>query len=71
MSGPTPKTPRKGSFFRTIMAVAWGFLGVRKRSDYQEDFAKITPLHILAVGLLAAILLVGGLVMLVKFVVAS
>ena len=66
----TPQTPRKGSILRTITAVAWGFLGVRKRSGYQEDFAKITPLHILAVGLLAAILLVGGLIVLVRFVVA-
>lgn len=70
MSAPTPHTPRKGSILRAIAAVSWGFLGVRKRSGYQEDFARITPLHVLAVGLLAAILLVVGLIVLVKFVVA-
>jgi len=62
--------PRKGSIWRTVKAVGWGFFGVRKNSDYQEDIAKLTPLHIIAVGLVAVVILVVGLVLLVKFVVA-
>ena len=65
------KTPRKGSLLRTIKAVAWGFFGVRKESAYAEDIAKLTPLHIVAVGLVCGILFVIGLIVLVKFVVAT
>ncbi len=62
--------PRKGSLWHTVKAVGWGFFGVRKESSYQEDIAKLTPLHILAVGLVAVVLFVGGLVLLIKYVVA-
>ncbi len=66
-----PAPPSKGSVFRTIKAVAWGFFGVRQESAYAEDIARLTPLHILVVGLVGGILLVVGLVVLVKFVVAA
>lgn len=65
------KPPRKGSLLRTIKAVAWGFFGVRKESAYAEDIVKLTPLHILVVGLVSGILFVIGLIVLVKFVVAT
>lgn len=61
---------RKGSLWRTVKAVAWGFFGVRKNSDYQEDIAKLTPLQIIAVGFVAVVVFVVGLILLVKFVVA-
>ncbi|CAN7252121.1 DUF2970 domain-containing protein [Variovorax sp. LjRoot290] len=64
------ETPRKGSLWRTVKAVAWGFFGVRKNSDYQEDITKLTPLHIIAVGFVAVVVFVVGLILLVKFVVA-
>jgi hypothetical protein len=66
----TSPPKKKGSLLRTVKAVAWGFFGVRKNSDYEEDIAKLTPLHIVAVGLVAAVLFVIGLILLVKFVVA-
>ena len=61
---------RKGSLLRTVKAVAWGFFGVRKNSASQEDMAKLTPLHIIGVALVAVALFVVGLIVLVKFVVA-
>ncbi|HYP83429.1 DUF2970 domain-containing protein [Variovorax sp.] len=61
---------RKPSLLRTVQAVAWGFFGVRKNSAYEEDIRRLTPLHVVAVGLVAVVLLVLGLVALVKFVVA-
>ena len=66
-----PDQPRKGSLLRTLKAVAWGFFGVRKNSDYQEDIARLTPLHIVAVGLVAVACFVGALILLVKYVVAA
>ena len=61
---------RKGSLARTVKAVAWGFFGVRQNSAYQEDVARLTPLHIIAVGLVGVIVFVVGLILLVKYVVA-
>lgn len=66
-----PDAPRKGSVLRTVKAVCWGFFGVRQNSAYQEDIAKLTPLHIVAVGLVAVMVFVGGLILLVRYVVAS
>ena len=62
---------RKGSFWQTLKAVAWSFFGVRKASGYEEDIARINPVHVIVAGLLAALVFVLGLVWLVKWVVAS
>ncbi len=62
---------RKGSLWRTIVAVGWSFLGIRKSSEFQEDIAKITPLHILGVGLAAGLLFVAGVILIVNLVVAT
>ncbi len=62
---------RKGSFWQTVKAVGWSFFGVRKASGYEEDISKINPVHVIVAGLLAAALFVLGLVVLVKWVVAS
>lgn len=68
---PAPKSPhlRKGSFLRTLRAVAWALIGLRKGSEYQQDTEKLNPLHIIGVGLLAVLLLVLGLVAVVNWVV--
>lgn len=62
---------RKGSFWQTVKAVGWSFFGVRKASGYEEDISKVNPVHVIIAGLLAALLFVLGLVVLVKWVVAS
>ncbi len=66
-----PQPVRKGSLWRTVVAVGWSFLGIRKSSEFQEDIAKITPLHILGVGLVAGLLFVIGLMLIVNLVVAK
>jgi amino acid transporter len=71
MSENTPPTPAKGSLWRTIAAVGWSFLGIRKSSEFQEDIARLTPLHILIVGLVAGVLFVIGLMVIVNWVVGK
>ncbi len=72
MSDQAPSTPvKKGSLWRTIVAVAWSFLGIRKSSEFQEDIAHITPLHILGVGLVAGLLFVIALMFIVNWVVGN
>ncbi|MES2939983.1 MAG: DUF2970 domain-containing protein [Pseudomonadota bacterium] len=63
-----PPQPNKPSLARTVKAVAWAFMGIRKNSDYQEDLGKLNPFHIIAVALVAVALFVGGLIALVNWV---
>jgi hypothetical protein len=56
------------SLLHTVKAVAWSFLGIRKNSEYQNDLARLNPLHIIAVALAAVLLLVLGMVGLVHWV---
>lgn len=62
---------RQGSLIRTIQAVLWSFIGVRKNAEYQKDIEKLNPFHILGVGIAAALLFVLGLVALVNWVVVQ
>lgn len=66
-----PAAQRKGSFLGTVKAVAWSFFGIRKNSDYQNDLAKLNPLHIIAVAIVMVMLMVVGLIVLVNWVVAK
>jgi hypothetical protein len=61
----------KVSLIRSVKAVAWSFLGIRKSSEFQEDIDKITPLHVLGVGLVAVFLFVISLIVFVNLVVAK
>ncbi|MDO9479661.1 MAG: DUF2970 domain-containing protein [Hydrogenophaga sp.] len=65
-----PLHQRKGSLVGTVKAVLWGFLGVRRNADYQNDVAKLNPIHIMVVGVLMALLFVLALILLVNWVVA-
>jgi len=60
---------RKGSLLRTVRAVAWSLIGLRKGSEYQQDVEKLNPIHIIVVGLIAVFLLVMGLIGLVNWIV--
>ena len=44
-------------------------LGVRKGKEYEKDFASITPLHVIGVGLVAIVILVLALIWIVNLVV--
>jgi hypothetical protein len=59
------------SWLRSLKLVAWSFLGIRSRAGYQDDLAKVNPLHVVVVGLAAALLLVVGLIGLANWVVGK
>ncbi len=68
---PQSKKPlqRSPSLITTVRAVLWGFLGVRRKDDYQKDIERLNPLHLIAVGLVLALLFVVGLMVLVNWAV--
>ena len=53
-----------------MQVVAWSFFGIRKGSASQEDTARVSPFHVIVAGLVGVLLLVLGLIVLVKWVVA-
>ena len=59
------------SALRTVKAVLWAFMGIRKKSSYEEDLGKLNPFHIIAVALAVVALFVGGLVVLVNWIVKN
>ncbi|MEY2862162.1 MAG: hypothetical protein RLZ68_2372 [Pseudomonadota bacterium] len=61
---------KPASVFRSMKLVAWSFLGIRSRAGYQDDLAKVNPMHVVLVGIVGALLLVVGLIGLVNWVVA-
>lgn len=64
-------TQRPMSFLATVKAVMWSFFGVRKNSAYEEDTAKLNPLHVIIAGVIAAIIFIVTLLFIVKMVVAK
>ena len=71
MTDPQPSPPRKAGVLQTLRAVLWAFLGVRRGAGYQEDAARLNPVHVIVAGILAAALFVIGLISIVRWVVAS
>jgi hypothetical protein len=66
-----PKRVASASWWRSVKLVAWSFLGIRSRAGYQDDLAKVNPLHVVVVGLVGALLLVVGLIGLASWVVGK
>ncbi|HMA09095.1 MAG TPA: DUF2970 domain-containing protein [Ramlibacter sp.] len=68
MSAHSPAGPRGPSFLRTVKAVAWSFLGIRKNSEFRDDMGRLNPVHIIVVAIVGVALFVGALVLLVNWV---
>jgi len=66
-----PDKATTASWWRSVKLVAWSFLGIRSRAGYQEDLAKVNPMHVVAVGLAATLLLVFALIGLASWVVGK
>ena len=66
-----PKAGKSASWWRSVKVVAWSFLGIRSRAGYEDDLAKVNPMHVVAVGLAGGLLLVFGLISLANWVVGK
>ena len=64
MGAPQPRA----SLLRTVRAVAWSFLGLRRGSGLEQD-ARLNPVHVMVVGLVAVFVFVLALAALVHWIV--
>jgi len=62
---------RKAALLRTLLAVVWSFLGIRKSKDLERDVSELNPLHLVIAGIVVAALFVGALIALVNWVIKS
>ena len=62
---------RSASLWSTVKAVGWSFVGLRKRSDLENDGARLNPIHVVVVGFAAVFLFVAALITLVHWVAAK
>lgn len=64
-------TRRKLSFFQTLKAIAWGFFGVRRGRDHEQDIAKINPVYLIIAAVIATVVFVVGLVMVARWFIGQ
>ena len=64
-------TDRPLSFLQTVKAVAWSFVGLRKRAGYERDVQKLNPVHVILAGIIGAVLFILALTLAVNWVVHS
>jgi hypothetical protein len=66
-----PANERPLSFLQTVKAVAWSFVGLRKRAGYEQDVQKLNPVHVIVAGIMGAGIFILSLILVVKWVIAS
>lgn len=60
--------PGKISFLGTLRAIAWSFIGLRRKSDYERDATGLNPVYVLIAALIGAAVFIGGLLLIVNLV---
>ena len=66
------KTPRKkASFMYSMKAVFWSFFGLRRKSDFDSDSAKLNPVHIVIAAVICVAIFITLLISVVKIVVSK
>jgi hypothetical protein len=69
MSALITREPAKRSFASTMLAIAWSFIGLRRKSDFDRDVVALNPVYVVVAGLLGTAMLVATLLTVVQLVV--
>jgi hypothetical protein len=68
---PRNAAARKGSFFGTVKAVLWSFLGIRRRGDSENDVQQLNPVHVIIAGIVGAAIFIAVLLVFVNWIVGQ
>lgn len=63
------KKAQKISFFATMGAIFWSFIGLRRHTDYEKDVTGLNPFYVIIAGIIGAALFIGVLLLAVSFAV--
>lgn len=64
------KHPQQRSFLSTMGAVAWSFIGLRRRRDFEQDVTALNPVYVVIGGIVGTGLFIGVLLLTVKAVLS-
>lgn len=69
MSKDKQTSQKERSFMSTMVAVAWSFIGLRRKKDFDEDVGGMNPFYVIIAGLIGTAIFVGTLLAVVNAVV--
>jgi hypothetical protein len=52
-----------------MVAVAWSFIGLRRKKDFDEDVGGLNPFYVIIAGLIGTAIFIGTLLAVVNAVV--
>jgi Protein of unknown function (DUF2970) len=58
-------------FLKSMKAVFWGFLGVRKAQGQEDDMASLSFVHVIIAGVVGVVIFMTTLVLIIKLVLAK
>ncbi|HVK93590.1 MAG TPA: DUF2970 domain-containing protein, partial [Noviherbaspirillum sp.] len=50
MSDRNNKESSKTSFLATLAAIAWSFIGLRRKKDFDKDVTGLNPVYVIIAG---------------------
>lgn len=54
-----------------IKIVAWGFLGLRSKKNFDKDIKNVNFLSLILTAFIGLLLFIGSLILIIKFIVLS
>ena len=54
-----------------IQIVAWGFLGLRSKKNFDKDIKNVNFLFLILTAFIGLLLFIGSLILIIKFIVLS
>lgn len=66
----TDRNKPRASAFQVAKAVMSAFMGIRKKSDLENDAASMTPAQVIVGGIIGAIIFVVTILFIVRIVVS-
>lgn len=65
-----PGKPENRSFISTMVAIAWSFIGLRRKKDFEQDVGRMNPFYVLIAALIGLVIFIGVLLTAVKYAVS-
>lgn len=69
MSNKSSNQDSERSFWSTMVAVAWSFIGLRRKRDFDNDIGRLNPFYVIIAGLIGTAIFIGILLTVVNIVV--
>lgn len=65
------ESPKKSerSFSETMVAIAWSFIGLRRKKDFDEDVGRMNIIYVVAAGLIGVAVFIATLLTIAHMVV--